>query len=307
MNVMKKLFTSLVIISLTISFYAQTPQKMSYQAVIRNSSGQLVVNHAVGTRVSILKGSETGTAVYVETQIPTTDGNGLATIEIGKGTPVSGTFPGIDWSTGLYFVKSETDPAGGIDYSIAGTSQLLSVPYALYAKTAGNVSNHYAGELFGGGIVVAVWKINGIEHGLVASLTDLSPGVRWTNVNGYIGQAAQSPIDGLANSNAIISQSELSAAKLCIDYTNPNTGTGVYSDWYLPAFLELNQCFDAVLIVNAVLGSTDGFQFVKYWSSTEDPNHAVAEKLAWSLNFSDGSKTIEGKGILNRVRAVRRF
>jgi hypothetical protein len=137
---MKKLFALIVIVALTISIFAQPPQKMSYQAVIRNSSGQLVTNHTVGMRISILQGSATGTPVYIETQTPITNANGLVTIEIGGGTVVTGTFAGINWSTGTYFVKTETDPNGGTSYTITGTSQLLSVPYALYSKTAGNSS-----------------------------------------------------------------------------------------------------------------------------------------------------------------------
>ena len=133
---MKKLFTLFVIIALTISVFAQSPQKMSYQAVVRNTSGVLMANQSVGMKISILQGSATGTAVYVETHTTTTNANGLATIEIGGGTIVTGTFTGISWSSGTYFIKTETDPAGGINYTITGTSQILSVPYALYAKTA---------------------------------------------------------------------------------------------------------------------------------------------------------------------------
>ena len=137
---MKKLFTFLVLIALTVSVFTQAPQKMSYQAVIRNSNGQLVANHTIGMRISILQSSATGTPVYVETQTPTTNANGLAIIEIGGGTIVTGTFTGIDWSTGTYFIKTETDPTDGTSYTITGTSQILSVPYALYAKAAGNGS-----------------------------------------------------------------------------------------------------------------------------------------------------------------------
>ena len=137
---MKKLFTLNVILAMTACVLAQAPQKMSYQAVIRNSSGQLVAAHAVGMRISILQGSETGTAVYVETQTTTTNANGLATIKIGEGAIISGSFSGINWASGTYYVKTETDPAGGTAYSITGTSQVLSVPYSLYAKSAGNGS-----------------------------------------------------------------------------------------------------------------------------------------------------------------------
>jgi hypothetical protein len=132
---MKKVYTFFFAVLATAIGFAQIPQKMSYQAVIRNSSGQLLTNQAIGMRISILQGSATGTAVYVETQTPTTNANGLASLEIGGGIAVTGTFATIDWSTGTYFIKTETDPLGGTSYTITGTSQLLSVPYALHAKT----------------------------------------------------------------------------------------------------------------------------------------------------------------------------
>jgi hypothetical protein len=133
---MKKLVTLLMIMFIAFSSYAQSPQKMIYQAVIRNSTNQLITNQAIGMRISILKGSETGTSVYVETQTPTTNANGLVTIEIGGGTVVTGTFTGIQWSDGSYYIKTETDQTGGTSYTITGTSQLLSVPYSLYANHA---------------------------------------------------------------------------------------------------------------------------------------------------------------------------
>ena len=123
-----------------ININAQVPQRMSFQAVVRNSLNQLVANQLIGMQISILKGSVTGISVYVEVQATTTNENGLATIEIGGGTPVAGTFAGIDWSTGSYYVKAEIDPAGGTAYSIVTTSQLLSVPYALYAEKSNNAT-----------------------------------------------------------------------------------------------------------------------------------------------------------------------
>jgi len=117
---------------------AQSPHKMSYQAVVRNSSFNLVVNAAVGMKVTILKGSATGTVSYSETHTTTTNANGLATIEIGGGTVVSGSMTTIDWAAGPYFVKTETDPTGGTNYTIANTSQFMSVPYSLYALNSGS-------------------------------------------------------------------------------------------------------------------------------------------------------------------------
>ena len=137
---MKKLFTFMVAVFLTATLWAQSPEKMSYQAVIRNSSEALVTNTTVGMQISILQGSTGGSAVYVETQTPTTNFNGLVNIEIGGGTVVSGNFSTINWANGPYFIKTETDPTGGTSYTITSTSQLLSVPYALHAKTAESVT-----------------------------------------------------------------------------------------------------------------------------------------------------------------------
>lgn len=118
--------------------FAQAPHSLSYQAVIRNASNALVASTPVGMQISILQGSLTGTAVFVETQTASTNANGLVTIQVGTGTAVTGTIEGIDWTAGPYFIKTETDPNGGVAYSITGTTQLLSVPYALYAKTSGS-------------------------------------------------------------------------------------------------------------------------------------------------------------------------
>jgi hypothetical protein len=130
---MKKIISIFTTILLTVSVFAQSPQKMSYQAVIRNSSNALVINTQVGMQISILQGAANGSAVYVETQTPTTNANGLASLEVGNGTVVSGNFANINWANGPYFIKTETDPTGGNNYSITATNQLLSVPYALFS------------------------------------------------------------------------------------------------------------------------------------------------------------------------------
>lgn len=135
---MRKIFTICLLSFSTLSAFAQVPEKMSYQAVIRGSNNTLLTSQHVGIQISILQGSAFGTPIYVEIQSPSTNTNGLVSIEIGNGTVVSGNFNAIDWSNGPYFVKTETDPTGGTVYTITGTSQLLSVPYALYAKTSGS-------------------------------------------------------------------------------------------------------------------------------------------------------------------------
>jgi len=118
------------------SLWAQSPEKMSYQTIIRDGDKMIVANSTAGIQVSLLQGSESGTAVFVETHTPISNENGLITIEIGEGTVVSGDFTAIDWSNGPYYLKIETDPNGGTDYTITGTSQMLSIPYVLHSKTA---------------------------------------------------------------------------------------------------------------------------------------------------------------------------
>jgi len=132
---MEKILTILSAVLLTANIFAQSPEKISYQAVVRDASDNLVTNTVIGMQISILHGSVTGTTVYTETQKPTTNANGLVTIEIGTGTTID-DFSAIDWASGTYFIKTETDLSGSTNYTITGTSQLLSVPYALHAKTA---------------------------------------------------------------------------------------------------------------------------------------------------------------------------
>jgi uncharacterized protein (TIGR02145 family) len=138
---MKKLVTLFLAIVSTYFLFAQAPQKMSYQAVIRNAQNELVISKPIKMRISILQGSTNGTNVYSELHNPSTNANGLVSIEIGSGTSPVGTIGSINWGNGTYFLKTETDPTNGTNYSIEGTSQLLSVPYALQANNAGNGFN----------------------------------------------------------------------------------------------------------------------------------------------------------------------
>lgn len=138
---MKKIYLlPLFFVAFCTSVFAQTPEKLSYQAIVRNSSNTILANQPVGVQISILQNSANGNAIYAETQNPSTNANGLINIEIGTGNQVSGNFNTIDWGNNTYFIKTEIDPNGGSSYTITGVSQLLSVPYALHAKTAESIS-----------------------------------------------------------------------------------------------------------------------------------------------------------------------
>ena len=136
---MKKLISTMILMVLAcVCTWAQAPQKMSYQAVVRNADNTLVANQNISARIWVLQGSANGTAVYIETQTATTNANGLLTLSVGEGTVVSGSFSAIDWANGPYFLKTEIDPTGGSSYALETAQKLLSVPYALYANQAGN-------------------------------------------------------------------------------------------------------------------------------------------------------------------------
>lgn len=134
---MRNLYTVLILLFLSLSIYAQSPEKISYNAVIRDATNSLVSSKSVGMQISILQATITGTIVYTETHSVETNSNGLISLEIGSGS-TSDDFSAIDWSEGPFFIKTETDPTGGSTYTISGTSQLMSVPFALFAKTSGS-------------------------------------------------------------------------------------------------------------------------------------------------------------------------
>lgn len=141
---MKKAIIYFTTLLLSAGVFAQVPEKMSYQAVIRNANGDLQTNTAVSIFVAIQKhyvGGGLPITVYQETHHVTTNANGLVTLAIGAGTtsfPYNSTsFSNINWADSTYYIKTLIDPNGGSSYTITSESQLLSVPYALYAKTSG--------------------------------------------------------------------------------------------------------------------------------------------------------------------------
>jgi len=173
---MKTIYIILVAaLLLTANVQAQTPQKMTYQAVVRNTSNNLVANSNIGIQVSILQNSATGTSVYTERHFPTTNSNGLVTLEIGTGTVISGDFSTIDWAADIYFLKTEIDLNGGANYTISSTNQLLSVPYALHAKTAESIIGGETDPVFtswdkSSGISITESQISDLQNYLTSEI-----------------------------------------------------------------------------------------------------------------------------------------
>ena len=218
---MNKLIALIAAVLISIQLFAQAPQKMSYQAVIRNASNNLVTNAQVKMRISILQGSTTGAAVYSELHSATTNANGLASIEIGEGTNKTGAFSTINWGNGTYFLKTETDPNNGSTYSIVGTSQLLSVPYALYA--ANGFSNGTANNqiMYWNGIS---WvTLNPGSNG--QTLTICNGILKWTTGGICLANITALNCSTATNNGTLTAGTAASGVNSVVPYTGGNGGT----------------------------------------------------------------------------------
>jgi len=140
-HVMKRTFLLLFAIAFVAIIHAQAPQAFSYQAVVRDNAGNLITNQTVALRISIVRDNPSGTTLYSERHSVATNAYGLFTVNVGQGTLLSGNFTTIAWGNNAHFIKVELDVNNGSTYTLMGTAQLLSVPYALHAETAGNVQN----------------------------------------------------------------------------------------------------------------------------------------------------------------------
>ena len=135
---MKKLFTLLATVTLSVMLFAQAPQSFSYQTVIRDASWQVLSNQNISLEISIIEDVANGTAIYTESHSATTNELGLVNLSIGDGGVMSGSWSNIDWGNHTYFIEVAVDVTGGTSYIVMGTTQLRSVPYALYAETSGS-------------------------------------------------------------------------------------------------------------------------------------------------------------------------
>ena len=171
---MKNLLIAFVLIlTSTMSLQAQTPQGFNYQATVRNADGALIVNENVNFRFNVQQGSATSDAVFTETHLVSTDGLGQINLTIGDGTAVTGDFSQINWSLGSYFLGIELNT--GASYVAMGTTQLLSVPFALYAENSGAEASDFQSVLDMGtnaDLVVSEENLSGIELSTTGGVTE---------------------------------------------------------------------------------------------------------------------------------------
>lgn len=261
---MKRLL-HLMVMAFSIVAFAQVPQGVSYQAIALNASGYPVGNTLIGVRLSILDNSVTGTVVYTETHTTTTNDRGLYNLVIGQGTPVSGLFPSIDWGTNYKFLKVELDIAGGTNYVLAGTTQLWSVPYALYSEKANSVdADNIVGEIsssYVSGFITdtnAYYMYNGITN----------------QPNQWIQQSlAGQPIDVKSNFYTMGVMTSTNAYA-CTVVNNGNDTSNTYAQWFP---IQLSGTPLKLVISNesfGVLTSTHAYAFVYTSNANNDVTYS---------------------------------
>ena len=272
---MKKLILSIVAVAtISLSSFGQAPEGFKYQAVVRDAGNIILNSQAVGMRMTILQGSLPGTLVYQETFTPTTNAYGLVNLEIGNGTVVSGTFATINWANGPFFIETAVDVSGGTSYTVMGTSQLMSVPFALHANTANNVVNDAVDDAdndpsneiqdisltgtnltISGGSTVNLSSLQSSPTYTIGLWPELGGYVFWVSTDGKHGLVAETQDGGMSDWYSI--QNLLS---------NPATHSVIganFRDWRLPTKYELNEMY----LQYSLIG---GFSSINsYLSSTE--------------------------------------
>lgn len=315
---MKQLITFLAAVVITVGVYAQTPNKISYQAVVRDTSNNLITNQQVGVKIEVKEGS---TVEYSETHTVTTNANGLFTLNIGDGSNLSGTWSNIDWDgNSPISVDVGIDPSGGSTYTLTTTNDMNTVPYAFHAETVSNETdptftaspangitsgdianwnasasasspNFYIGQDTLGGIVFEIWTDStGTQHGLIVSKTETD--TMWQNPRTL--RNADRTYDGFYNT----AQMNNSPIK---NWLAANFNV---THWYIPSIDELTILFNARYHVNKAIAAGSGTLLgnYEYWSSTE-----IAYSVVLAIDFEDGSSDRESKVNNFTVRPIREF
>ena len=220
---------------------AQAPQKINFQSILRNSSGEIVTNKAVNLRISLLAGSANGSNVFTETHAKITDASGLISIEIGMGTLVSGVFNSINWGNQAHFIKLEADFNGGSNYVVLGTQELMSVPYALYAgktdTTLLNLTSRFSTKLNVTDTTILSNRINtklnvtDFPLGTTPGNIQYWNGTTWVNLSpGLPGQSLIITSTGIPSWSGAAYPTLTTSSVSSITSTSANAGGNISSD-----------------------------------------------------------------------------
>jgi hypothetical protein len=226
---MKKVFFFLFLLNGTL-LLGQVPQGINYQAVIRNLNGLSVNNTIIGLQLRILQGSASGNTVYAEQFTETTSNIGLVNVVIGEGSPTFGTFNTIDWANGPYFLEVSTDINGGANYTLMGSQQMMSVPYALYAENSGSSIPGPAGPQGSPGVGI----VSTINNGNGTYTFNYSDGSSFTTSNltgptGATGPQGPTGATGLQGPAGVTGPQGLTGATGVGIVSTINNGNGTYT------------------------------------------------------------------------------
>lgn len=303
------LLVCLVGFNLIVNSQTYTVKTIVYNTLVTNNSKLLLKNTNLGIKVSIFKGKEKGELIYSEFQEAKTNNKGNLQIEIGIGFVLAGKYSNFDNNSGPYFISLDIDPKGGNDYSILISRQFLNSAKGVqsnfkFCMSTKVIQKRFIGEIWGGGIIFHLTKDSlGNEHGLIASLHDLSKNARW-GLNGIDFFGFKNASFGRDNTKAMITNGaeQGTAAQLCVKYVNDG-----FKDWYLPSIKEMMLLYEVRGIIDDVLDKdksekTKGLEHKQYWTST-----GYSASTSWFFSFYNGGATNYGKNFVFNVRAIRMF
>ncbi|MBK9760552.1 MAG: putative metal-binding motif-containing protein [Flavobacteriales bacterium] len=229
-----------------VALFAQVPQAFEFQGVARDLSGNVLVSQPISLRLGIVANTSGGALVYQETQAVTTSPLGLFTVQVGNGTPVLGTFAAVTWTAGPRFLKVELDPAGGSSYQLMGTTQLLSVPYALAAGAVPCFTVSATGD--------TLWQGNGC-YVIIPGLSAANPICTDADGDGYFSLAGCGTAVDCNDGNPAINPG---MAEVCdgndnncsggVDEGNPGGGTSCSTGQVGVCAAGTTQCVSGVIM-----------------------------------------------------------
>ena len=299
----------IIVLTTNVKAQSHTIKTIVYNTLVLNSSKLLLKNAHLGIKATIIKGDEKGHVIYAEILKGQTNNKGNLAIDIGVGYVVAGKYSNFDFTSGPYMIKLEIDPHGGTNYIINITRPFVNLAKGsatTFRFTVGSkvIVKRYVGELYGGGIIFHLNKDSlGNEHGLIASLQDVSTSAKW-GLSGIDFYGFKNASDGKDNYKAMLNNGAEpgTASRIVEKYQHDG-----YKDWYLPALKELLLLYQVKEVIDKILDTdknekTKGLERKHYWSST-----GYSASTSWFFSFYNGGATNYGKNYVFNVRAIRAF